>query len=106
MKETDYTIPFDPADFGVVPMFVWCPTRELAEEFLHEYNEKEFDQWITRWADYGGDCIYAVPGAEGTGYGHWMFGRRHNYDSHYRSKGYVSRVYRGSANFVEVGDLL
>lgn len=106
MREADYTISFDPADFGVVPMFVWFPTRELAEEFLHEYNEKEFDHWMARWDDYGKDCIFAVPGAKGIGYSHWMYGRRDSFDGHYRSKGYVSRVYQGCRSAAEVGDLL
>lgn len=106
MRETDYTIPFDPTDFGVVPMFVWCPTRELAEEFLHEYQEARFTQWIARWDRYGAECIFAVPGAEGTGFNHWMFGRRDSYDEYYRGHGYVSRVYLGHVTPPEVGDLL
>lgn len=40
MREADYTIPFDPADFGVLPMFVWVQQGSSQRNFCMSITRK------------------------------------------------------------------
>lgn len=102
MTEISWDIPFDPAEVGNVPMFVWCPTEELAEEFVEQYHPVDARSWVHRWHSYKEETIYAIPANHSER--DWLFGPRSSLCGSYSH--YVPRVFYGARNYPEVGDLL
>ena len=101
MAAITWETPFDPAEVGKVPIFVWCPTPQLARDFVESYmpNDRE---WLKWWGDHREETIYALPMAGSMQY---MYGPRRSL-AQWESKGYVPRVFHGFVQAVEVGDLL
>ena len=104
MAENNWSTPFDPVDFGEIPMFVWCPTKELAEELLKSYGCEDVNEMVHLWDHYEGETVYTTPGKT-TKYG-WLHGCRNSYDRWWADHGYVPRVFHGVTTPAEVGDLL
>lgn len=102
-REVSWDIPFDPGEFGSVPLFVWCPTKALAKQFLEQYMEIGIKSWLKYWDEYKTETIYATPSEHVD----WMFGNRRSID--YWSE-HQPRVFDPDRAYhrvpVEVGDLL
>ena len=101
MAEISWDIPFDPAEVGNVPMFVWCPTQRIAQEFIETYLPND-RPWLEWWSDHREETIYTLPFA---GSERYMYGPRNSIGG-YISEGYVPRIFDGQCKLVEVGDLL
>lgn len=102
-----WDIPFDPAEYGVTPVFVWCPTKDAAEELVETYSGDypRQQRWIERWNSYGEETIYAIPrGCNNID--RWLYGSRDSLDAHWQGKGYVPRIYDSFAAKVSVEDLI
>lgn len=107
--ETDWTIPFDSAELGIIPMFVWCRTIEDAKDFFGLYydgTDKEEEFFIKCWSTYRENTIYAVP--HNTKTCSWLYGPRDSFSIYWSRQGYVTRVYEkvGPFQAVDVEDLL
>ena len=104
-RKVSWDIPFDPGEFGSVPLFVWCPTKALAKQFLEQYLDADMElrSWLKRWDTYGNETIYATPAEHGS----WMYGTRSSIDCWSEHQPRVfdpDRAYHRVP--VEVGDLL
>ena len=102
-REVSWDIPFDAYEFGSIPLFVWCPTKALAKEFLEAYQDDNVQQWLKYWDTYRGETIYATPTSEVS----WMYGTRRSIDywEEHQPRVYDPGRVRCCVP-VEVGDLL